>query len=171
MITTTWFNHFDRRTPPLWGGSYLLCSLLKNREEEDQFWGWFFRGGPLPPGSWSGNIVNRKPPRGGGVLSINLMQHGDTCCIMCVCVCACVYVCVCACVRACVCVCVCTCCIMSCPHNTHHWNEAIIFLQMKTWYFAHTSWKVWAYNHNFVIRATWYTHNMGWLWLVGSITL
>ena len=32
----------------------------------DQFWEWFFRGSPLPPGSWSGNIVNRKPPRGGG---------------------------------------------------------------------------------------------------------
>ena len=32
----------------------------------NQFWEWFFRGSPLPPGSWSGNIVNRKPPRGGG---------------------------------------------------------------------------------------------------------
>jgi len=26
----------------------------------------------LTHGSWSGNIVNRKPPRGGGVLSINM---------------------------------------------------------------------------------------------------
>jgi len=70
------------RNPPPGGVSYLLCSLMKNWEEEDppwrttpkidQFWGWFSRGGPLPPGSWSGNIMNRKPPRGGGVLSIKL---------------------------------------------------------------------------------------------------
>jgi len=55
--------------------SYLLCSLIKNWEEEDPPWrtttkidefcGWFFRGGPLPPSSWSGNIVNRNPPQGG----------------------------------------------------------------------------------------------------------
>ena len=54
--------------------SYLLCSLIKNREEEDppwrttpkidQSWGWFFRGGPLPPSSWSGITVNMKSPRG-----------------------------------------------------------------------------------------------------------
>jgi len=30
----------------------------------------FFEGGPLTHGSWWGNIVNRKPPRGGGGLSI-----------------------------------------------------------------------------------------------------
>ena len=43
----------------------------------DHFWGWFSRGAPLPPGSWSGNIVNRKPPRRGperGFLSINMGQ-------------------------------------------------------------------------------------------------
>jgi len=35
----------------------------------------FFEGGPLTHGSWWGNIVNRKPPRGGGFLSINLSIH------------------------------------------------------------------------------------------------
>jgi len=44
---------------PFGGSSYLLCSLIKNRGEEDPpcrttpkidpFWGWFFRGGPVPP--------------------------------------------------------------------------------------------------------------------------
>jgi len=67
------------------GGSYLLCSLIKNREKEDppwrttpkidQFWRWFLRGGPLPPGSWSGNSVNRKPFRGGGFLSIKVGKN------------------------------------------------------------------------------------------------
>jgi len=33
------------------------------------------RGGPLPLGSWRGNIANRKQPRGGGVLSINMWMH------------------------------------------------------------------------------------------------
>jgi len=48
---------------------YLLCSLIKNPEEEDtprRTWYKFFEGSPLPPCSWSGNIVNRKPPRRGG---------------------------------------------------------------------------------------------------------
>ena len=68
---------WSKEPPPPGGVSYLLCSLIKNREAEDpswrttpkidQFWGWFFRGRPLPPGSWSGNIVNRKPSPGGGV--------------------------------------------------------------------------------------------------------
>ena len=78
MPSTLW----SKPSTPPGGISYLLCSLIKNWEEEDpprrttpkmdQFWGWFFRGGPLPPGSWSGNIVNRKPPRGGGFLSIKI---------------------------------------------------------------------------------------------------
>ena len=64
------------------GVSYLLCSLIKNPEEEDppwritpkidQCWGWFFGGGPLPPGSWFGNHPTKKLPTGGGFLSINV---------------------------------------------------------------------------------------------------
>ena len=64
----------ERNTPP-GGGSYLLCSLIKNPEEEDpsrRICTRCFEGGPLPPVSWLGNIVNRKPPPGGGVLSINI---------------------------------------------------------------------------------------------------
>jgi len=74
------------KEPPHPGGvSYLLCSPIKNREEEDppwrttpkidQFWGSFWRGGPLPPGSWSGNIVNRNPPRGGGFFRSNFTAY------------------------------------------------------------------------------------------------
>jgi len=65
----------QKTPPPPGGGSYLRCSLIKNLSEQDpprSTWYKFFEGGPLPPGSWSGNIVNRKPPRGGGVLSINV---------------------------------------------------------------------------------------------------
>jgi len=36
------------------------------------FYSFFFRGGPFPPGSWSGNIVKRKPPWGGGLLAIKV---------------------------------------------------------------------------------------------------
>jgi len=53
------------RNPPLRGG-FLLTMFpdqepggrgprLKNHPKIDQFWGFFFKGGPLPPGSWSGN--------------------------------------------------------------------------------------------------------------------
>jgi len=49
------------RTPPPRG----VFPIYYVPWSRDQFWGWFFRGGPLPPGSWSGNIVNWKTPRGG----------------------------------------------------------------------------------------------------------
>ena len=42
------------RTPPPGKVSRLLCSLIKNPEEEDpprSTWYKFFEGGPLPPGS------------------------------------------------------------------------------------------------------------------------
>jgi len=58
----------DRKKLP-GGVSYLLCSLIKNPEKEDPLrntWYRFFEAGVLPPGSWSGNIVNRKTPRGEG---------------------------------------------------------------------------------------------------------
>ena len=65
-----------QETPPSGGVSYLLCSLIKNPEEEDpprSTWYKFFEGGTLPPGSWLGNIANRNPPRG-GFSAINLIQ-------------------------------------------------------------------------------------------------
>jgi len=94
-VQCMWAMHVDRKKPPPPGGFPLYCVpdqepggrgpplknhpqnwSIKTREEEgppwrttpkiDQFWGWFFRGGPLPPGSWSGNIVNRNPSPGGG---------------------------------------------------------------------------------------------------------
>jgi len=46
---------WSKETPPPGGVSYLLCSLIKNTEEEDppqSYWNKFFEGGPLPPGSW-----------------------------------------------------------------------------------------------------------------------
>ena len=49
------FHHSDRKNPPPPGGvSYLLCSLIKNPEEEDpprRICTRCFVGGPLPPGS------------------------------------------------------------------------------------------------------------------------
>jgi len=81
---------WSKEPPPPGGVSYLLCSLIKNREQEDppwrtthkmdQFWGLFFRGGSLPAGSWLRSIVNRKPPRWGGFLSI---PYND--CTVCTC--------------------------------------------------------------------------------------
>jgi len=70
-----WSKETSPRGGPPGGGSYLLCSLIKNPKESDpprSTWYKFFEGGPLPPGSWLGNIVNRKPPRGEGFLSMNL---------------------------------------------------------------------------------------------------
>ena len=77
------YIHWSKEPPPPGGGSYLLCSLIKNPEEEDPPQSTCFKeieGGPLPPGSGSGNIVNRIPPRGVGFLSINLliMTHWPT---------------------------------------------------------------------------------------------
>jgi len=70
-------HNLDRKKPPRPGG--WLCGLQPRTggkgPQLDQLWGWFFRGGPLPPGSWSGNIVNRNPPRGGGFLSIKLKNN------------------------------------------------------------------------------------------------
>jgi len=63
--TTLW----SKEPPPPGGFSLFSGFEMKNPEEEDpwrttpkidQSWGWFFRGGPLPPCSWSGNIKNRK---------------------------------------------------------------------------------------------------------------
>jgi len=60
---------WSQETPAPGRVSYLLCSLIKNLEEEDpprRICTRCFEGGLLPLGSWLGNIVNRKTPRGGG---------------------------------------------------------------------------------------------------------
>ena len=65
-----WLPLWSQETPPPRGFSYLLCSLIQNPEEEDtpqSTWYNFFEGGPLPPGSLLGSIVNRLVPMGGGV--------------------------------------------------------------------------------------------------------
>ena len=51
------------------GVFYLLCSVIKIPKEETRRGPWykFFEEGPLP----LKNIVNRKPPPGGGVLRSN----------------------------------------------------------------------------------------------------
>ena len=95
LLTVWWHNKpKTKRNPPRGRGvSYLLCSLIKNWEEEDPrgplknhqqnrsilgvvLQGWFFKGGPLPPSSWLGNIINRKPP--GGFLSVRLLWPNTT---------------------------------------------------------------------------------------------
>jgi len=57
-------------------GGLVFCSFpTKNPEEEDpprSAWYKFFRGGPLPPGSWLGNLPNRKPTQGGGFPAIKI---------------------------------------------------------------------------------------------------
>jgi len=73
-------EHIDRKKSPPGGFSYFLCSLIKNRVQEDpprRTWYKSLEGGPLTHSSWWGNIVNRKPPRGRGVLSINISPENE----------------------------------------------------------------------------------------------
>jgi len=59
----------SKELPSPGGVSYWLCSLIKNPEEDhprQSTWYKLFEGGPLPPGSWPGTIVNRNPCGGGG---------------------------------------------------------------------------------------------------------
>ena len=87
-------NRTDKKIEGPLGGKILrkyphLYSLIKNPEEEDhpwrttikidQFWGWFFRGDPLPLGSWFGNHSTKKPPRGGMFLSIKVFTEKVSC--------------------------------------------------------------------------------------------
>jgi len=71
LITSGTHASWSKETPTPGVVSYLLWSLIKDREEEppwriipkiENFWVWFFRGGLLPPGSLVQNIVYRKPP-------------------------------------------------------------------------------------------------------------
>jgi len=69
------YTYWSKEPPPSGWVSYLQCSLITNSEEEDppqSNWYKFVEGGPLFPCSWLGNMVNRKPPRGGQFLSINI---------------------------------------------------------------------------------------------------
>jgi len=65
-----------KNLPPPKGVFYLPCSLINIPEEKDprrRICTRCFYGGPLPPGSWWGNMVDRNPPRGGEkVLSIKV---------------------------------------------------------------------------------------------------
>ena len=81
------------KEPPLPGGVSCQVTMFPDQQTGGR---WppsknlyhVLRGGPVPPGSWSGNIVNRKTPRGGGFLSIkvstrfqvllDLLQMGPT---------------------------------------------------------------------------------------------
>jgi len=91
LLFSSLATYIDRKKPPPLGG-FLFWVVSKSRirrkrtppeeppqnidpEEPPQNWsilGVVLQGGSFPPGSWSGNIINRKPPRGGGVLSINM---------------------------------------------------------------------------------------------------
>jgi len=53
-------------------------SLWSNPPHPRRTWYNSCKGGPLIHGSWWGNIVNRKLPRGGGFLSINMWCHFRT---------------------------------------------------------------------------------------------
>ena len=79
-------NHFIKSLHQIWWKetlhlgklSCLLCSLIKNRESEApprRTWNKFLEGGLLTHGSWWGNKVNRKHPRGGGFLSIKSLHQ------------------------------------------------------------------------------------------------
>ena len=93
VISPVWISHVSpegltsrwSKEPPHPGGvSYLMCSLIKNPKEEDpprRICTRCFEGGPLPPDSWLGNIVNRKPPRGGrgGLINVWVLESCQMC--------------------------------------------------------------------------------------------
>jgi len=46
----------------------------RKRNPPRSIWYKFFEGCPLPPGSWLGNIWNKKQPRGGGVSFYQILR-------------------------------------------------------------------------------------------------
>ena len=65
----------DRKKPPPRGG--FLSTMFPHQEPcvrgpPSKNLVQILPGGPLTHGSWWGNVVNRKPPRGGGFLSIQM---------------------------------------------------------------------------------------------------
>jgi len=71
-------SQIDRKKPPPPGGAfYLLCSLIKRAvctRFHDEMQPSHLVVKSLTHGSWSENILNRKPPPGGGVLSIKVVH-------------------------------------------------------------------------------------------------
>jgi len=65
----------DRKKPPPPGGFpiYYIPSSRTVCKRTSLAWFVFFEGGPFTHGSCWGKIVNRKPPRGGGFLSIKVI--------------------------------------------------------------------------------------------------
>ena len=57
------------------GSSYRMYSLGTHCIWQSTLYVAFLEGDPLTHGSWWGNIVNRKPPRGGGFLLINIHTY------------------------------------------------------------------------------------------------
>jgi len=60
------------------GGSSFSGFLIWKPPKKDQFWGWFFRGGPLPPGSWFGNHPTKKNSGRGGFFRSTLRLINNT---------------------------------------------------------------------------------------------
>jgi len=76
VTSTLKWDDFDRKNPPLPGGCsiyYFPWSRAVCKRFHDEMRRSHLVVKSLTHGSWSGNIVNRTPPRGGGFLSINLI--------------------------------------------------------------------------------------------------
>jgi len=76
-VMNSWIHHFDLKNLPPPGGCSIYYvpwsrAVCKRFHDEMRRSHLFMKS--LTHGSWSGNIVNRKPPRGGGVLSIKVMN-------------------------------------------------------------------------------------------------
>jgi len=69
----------SKETPPLGGGSiyYVPWSRAVCKRFHDEMRRSHLVVKSFTHGSWSGNIVHRKPPRGGGVLSIKSVTIGQ----------------------------------------------------------------------------------------------
>jgi len=77
MALTCRLPNLTERNPPLRGG-FLFTTFPHQEPWEDpprRTWYKSFEGCPLTHVSWWGNIVNRKPPRGGGFLSIKVVAN------------------------------------------------------------------------------------------------
>jgi len=81
-----WLQRIDRKKPPPPGGFsiyYVPWSRAVCKRFHDEMWPSHLVVKSLTHGSWSGNIVNRKSPRGGGVLSTRVYCCELQCIAMC----------------------------------------------------------------------------------------